>query len=110
MLLRVGGAATMWGDCDQGARTMASLRRREKLGRRTAHELVLMLARRGNHLWYGRFRTDADIKRFFESNRMEFQDVVENARIPRSFVPLLENLAGSTFVLSAPGGGSGSFV
>lgn len=92
-----------------GAET-ASLKRRDRISRRNAHDMILTLAKMSNHQWHGRFQTDADVKRFFAANGYAFAQVVEASRNPWQFVPLVENIIGSTFVLSAPGGGSASFV
>jgi len=88
----------------------AALKRRSRISRLNAHKMVLALAKTSKHQWYGRFRTDADVNRFFAANGYDFQKVVEASREFWQFVPLVENIVGSTFVLSAPGGGSASFV
>ncbi len=75
----------------------------EKRTRRSTHEMILMMAKHGNHSYHGRFVSDAEVKRFFQSNGCYWADLVQRCRKPSELVPLVENLIGSTWV--APQGG-----
>jgi len=77
------------------------LQRKEKISRRASHELVLTMAKQGNHyydIYHNiRFQTDADVKRFFSAQGMDFQDIVQKCRSFKKSVPFFENLIGSTW-------------
>ena len=82
------------------------LRRRERIARRAAHDLVLTMAKNGDH-GYPRFRLDADVKRIVAERGAAFEEVVERSRDYRQHVPFFENLLGGGHVfVNAPGGGS----
>ena len=70
----------------------------EKRTRRSTHEMILMMAKHGNHSYQARFVSDADVKRFFQSNGCFWDDLVQKCRKPTELVPLIENLIGSTWV------------
>lgn len=74
------------------------------IARRASHELVLTMAKHGNHsidIEYNiSFITDADVKRFFSAQGMDFQNVVQKCREFRKSVPFFENLIGSTWNVS----------
>ena len=70
----------------------------KRLPRRRAHEMVLMFAKHGNHYGKGKFRTDAEVKRFLSQKGYDFNGVVENARdFFENAVPFFENFVGATF-------------
>lgn len=73
---------------------------KEKISRRASHEMILLFARHGNHYHRDRFETDADVKRAFEQNGINYDDHVQKCRNPNSNVNFFENLAGSTFTVS----------
>jgi hypothetical protein len=86
------------------------LRRRERIARRAAHDLVLTMAKNGDH-GHPRFRLEADVKRFFAERGAAFEEVVERSRDYRQHVPFFENLLGGGHVfVNAPGGGSVAWV
>lgn len=59
----------------------------------------------GNHYQYKdfKFETDADVKRAFLANGIEFQELVEKCRNRNEVIPLFENVIGSTFISSNDG-------
>ncbi len=72
------------------------MQRSGRLQRKTAHDLIIALAKYGNHYDKGRPKTDADVIRFFVSRGLDFDDVVAQCRDPKQSVPFFENLIGST--------------
>ena len=77
------------------------LQRKKMIARRAAHELILTMAKHGNHSLDIEYRisfvTDADVKRFLSAQDMDFQDVVQKCREFKKSVPFFENLIGSTW-------------
>ena len=73
--------------------------RRPRLSRRASHEMVLLFAKAGNHNKPEKFTTDAEVKRAFAANGLNFERVVEDCRDPKVGVPFFENLLGSTWTL-----------
>lgn len=71
----------------------------DKRTRRATHDMILMMAKHGNHNCRQRFGSDADVKRFFQSNGSYWDDLVERCRKPTEIVPIVENLIGSTWVV-----------
>lgn len=59
----------------------------------------------GNHYQYKdfKFETDADVKKAFLANGIEFQELVEKCRNYNEVIPLFENFTGSTFISSNDG-------
>lgn len=99
--------------------TEHKLRLRPKISRRASHEMILMLAKYGNHGDKSVFRTDADVKRYLERRGIDFQRLVEQCRSFGENVPYFENLVGSTWIVSTgakaavvdrPGGEEKCFV
>jgi len=82
-------------------------RRTTRIGRRSAHDLVLTTAKYGDHGPgpHPRFQTDAEVKRFYERAGLPFQEVVERCRDFTRPVPMLENLLDSSHVFVQAGGG-----
>lgn len=74
----------------------------EKRTRRATHDMMLMMTKYGNHGYRQRFVSDADVKRFFASQGINWDDLVQVCRKPNELVPIVENLVGSTWVV--PGG------
>jgi hypothetical protein len=56
-----------------------------------------MFAKHGNHFYNTNFRSDADVKRGYKLNNIDFQKLVEDCRDFTKHVPFYENLSGSTF-------------
>jgi len=77
------------------------LQRRKIIARRASHELILTMAKYGNHYLDIEYRisfvTDADVKRFFSNQKMDFDDIVKKCREFKKSVPFFENLIGSTW-------------
>lgn len=71
-----------------------------KLSRRASHEMILLFAKYGNHYHNENFVTDADVKRAFQGNSIDYQMLVEKCRDPKENVPFFENLIGSTWTVS----------
>lgn len=67
--------------------------------RRASHDMILMMAKHGNGSRNLRFVSDADVKRFFEANRYNWDDLVQTCRKQNENVPLIENLIGSTWTV-----------
>lgn len=74
------------------------IKRKDKLPRRIAHELVMTTVKYGNHYYDFKFEADADVKRVFKINGIEFQELVEECRNYNSVIPFFENAIGSTFI------------
>lgn len=74
-----------------------------KRKRSTTHHMILMMAKHGNHGARRRFVSDADVKRFFQSNGYDWGNLVEVCRKPKEIVPIVENLLGSTWKVSKGG-------
>jgi hypothetical protein len=73
------------------------LRFRQKTSRRASHDLILAFVRYGNHLNQRDYPTDADVKRQFLRNGIDFDRLVDECRSPDRPVPHYENLIGSTW-------------
>ena len=71
----------------------------ENRARRATHDMMLMMARHGNHGHNQKFVSDADVKRFFQSNGYYWDDLVQTCRKPNEVVPFVENLVGSTWTV-----------
>lgn len=72
----------------------------EKRTRRATHDMILMMAKYGNHGHNQRFVSDADVKRFFQLNGYYWDDLVQTCREPKEIIPIIENLIGSTWRVS----------
>ena len=72
--------------------------------RRAAHDMIVAMAKHGNHDY--RFASDADVQRFFARQGHEFAALVERCRKADSRVPMVENLVPSNFVVDTKGKGS----
>ena len=72
----------------------------DKRTRRATHDMILMMAKHGNHGHRQRFVSDADVKRFFQSNGCYWDDLVRECREPNKIIPIVENLIGSTWRVS----------
>jgi hypothetical protein len=70
--------------------------------------MIMAMAKYGNHYIKGRyghpFKTDADVKRFFDEEGWDYRDVVEKCRDKDENVPFLENLIGSGYTIDSTGG------
>ena len=71
------------------------LKRKDRIPRKTAQNLILTVAKYGNHYYNVKFKTDADVKRFFSSRGIDFNDQVEKCRDINASIPF-ENKIGST--------------
>lgn len=93
---------------------MAVFRVADRRTRRDTHDMILMMAKYGDHYIGGRtespFKSDADVKRFFAAWGTNFRDVVEECRDKDKNVPCLENLVGTTWEVHAGGGGTFSYI
>jgi hypothetical protein len=74
--------------------------RRRRLTRRASHELIQAFARYGNHDKLENFVSEAQVKRAFAINEIEYDELVEKCRDPAHHVPFFENLIGSTWTVS----------
>jgi hypothetical protein len=80
------------------------LRQRDKISRRQTKELVLDMARNGDHSHSNiKFGPDADVKRFFKHNRYDFDAVVEECRDFSVHVTFFENLADGEWYVHGEG-------
>jgi hypothetical protein len=79
-----------------------ALRYRSRISRRSAHDMIMMLAMHSNHNQPDRFRAEADVKRAFERNGVDYARLVEQCRDWPEPVPFSENLLGSTWT-AGPG-------
>jgi len=75
----------------------------DKRARRATHDMILMMAKYGNHSTRARFVSDADVKRFFQSKGFYWDDLVQQCRNPNQIIPIVENLIGSTWVVAGSG-------
>jgi hypothetical protein len=73
------------------------LRFKPKISRRASHEMILAFVRYGNHMYQRDYPSDADVKRQFLRNEIDFDRLVEECRSPDRPVPHYENLIGSTW-------------
>ncbi len=62
--------------------------------------MILMMTKYGDHGYQQRFDCDADVKRFFAAQGFDWSELVQTCRSNRQFIPLIENLIGSTFRVS----------
>lgn len=74
------------------------LKLKEKISRRAAQEMILLFARHGNHYHETNFKSDADVKRAFAANRVDFEKLVEECRDFTKPVPFFENMISSTWL------------
>jgi len=70
--------------------------------------MILMMTKHGNHGVRQRFVSDADVKRFFGAKGIYWDDLVQKCRNPSEIIPIVENLIGSTWIVS--GGGRAAIV
>ena len=82
----------------------------EKRTTSATSQMILAMAKYGNHNHRIKYLSDADIKRFFESNRIRWDDLLQSSRNPGEPIPIVENLAGSTWVVSTGSGGKVAVV
>lgn len=80
------------------------LKFKTRISRRAAHEMILLFAKHGNHYHSRSFKTDADVKRAFAQNGIDYEKLVMECRDFQKTVPFFENLVGST--MSSAGGSS----
>ena len=66
------------------------LERSGHISRRDSHDLVMSMAKFGNHFGHGRPRTDADVKRAFSRQGIDYYSVVADCRDYHKRVPLFE--------------------
>ncbi len=72
--------------------------------RRATHDMILMMAKYGNHGIRHKFVSDADVKRFFQLNcHRDWSDLVQTCRKTNELVPDVENLVGSSWTVSGCG-------
>jgi hypothetical protein len=84
---------------------MAVLQYETKLTRLGAQDMILHIAKFGNHQINTSFKSDADVKRFFMANGYDFQLLVDRCRNVGNPVPIVENLVGSSWHFHTDGGG-----
>ncbi len=72
----------------------------EKRTRRATHDMILIMAKYGNHGYRQGFVSDADVKRFFQANGYYWDDLIQTCRKLKEIVPIVENLIGSTWRVS----------
>lgn len=72
------------------------LKFKEKISRRAAHDMILLFARHGNHYDETDFKSDADVKRVFANNGINFEKLVMDCRDLKQAVPFFENFIPST--------------
>lgn len=68
--------------------------RKQKISRRTSHELIQMMAKDGDH--HFAFTTDASVKKFFTLNGYDYDKLVEEVRKYPQPIPLVENILPAT--------------
>jgi hypothetical protein len=87
---------------------VAVFRVADKRTRRGTHDMIMTLAKYGNHYIkgdYGHpFKTDADVKRYFEEDGYDYRDVVDYCRNKDAHVPGMENLIGAGCTIDCTGG------
>ena len=71
--------------------------RKHTIARRASHDLVITMAKYGNHPYKTPFGTDADVKRFFLGQGIDFKQLVEKCRNYQERIPFFENIIGSTW-------------
>ena len=76
---------------------------KSRISRRAAHEMILLFAMHGNHYHETHFKSDADGKRAFVRNGVDFEKLVMQCRDYQQAVPFFENMIGST---ASPVGGA----
>ena len=76
------------------------LKFRERISRRSSHDMVLKMAKLSNHGEKIQFATDASVKRFLKKHGADFKQIVEKCRTFKENVPFFENLIGSTWTAS----------
>ena len=64
---------------------MHKLQIKKRISRRSAHEMILLFAKHGNHgsvhdSHQISFQSDADVKRFFQQNGVDYPKLVEQCR------------------------------
>jgi hypothetical protein len=89
------------------------LERKKKISSKQSNDLIMTIAKHSNidkNLWT-KLRTDEDVKKFFEQEGKNFEELIEKCRnYYGKNVPLIENLAPSSFKVGIRGGGSISFI
>ena len=76
-----------------------------RLQRRKAHDLIINMAKFGNHSHRDfRLITDADVKRVYQDNGVDFDELVERCR-DGATVTFFENLIGATWMAHNDGNG-----
>jgi len=87
---------------------MAVFRVADRRRRRGTYDMIMMMAKYGNHHlgdYDGvTFKIDADVKRYFDEEGWDYRDVVEECRDKDENVPFLENLIGSGYTIDSTGG------
>ena len=79
---------------------MYKLQYKEKLSKSKARELIFAMAKHGNYInqFQFNFKTNDEVKAFFNRNGIDFDEAVEKCRSPKNKVPLrFENLNPSTW-------------
>ncbi len=76
------------------------LKFKERISRRTSHDLVLMMAKWSFPPMFSQFRTDASVKRYLQRQGGDFEKIVETCRTFKENVLFFENLVGSTWTVS----------
>jgi hypothetical protein len=82
---------------------MAVLQYEKKLTRLGAQDMILHIAKFGNHNINVHLKSDADVKRFFLAQGYDFQLLVERCRNVVNAVPMVENLIGSSWNFQTDG-------
>lgn len=69
----------------------------QKIPRRWAHEMIILMGKLGNHNYDlgGHLKTDADIKRHYAQNNYDFEVEVQRCRTFTENIMIYENLIGS---------------
>jgi hypothetical protein len=87
---------------------IAKFQIKPRRSRRGTHDMIMTMAKYGNHYIKGRyghpFKTEADVKRYFDEGGWDYRDVVEECRDKDENVPFLENLIGSGYEVNSDGG------
>ena len=77
-----------------------AFKRKDRITRREAHDLIVSMVKYGNNYHAGRPKTDADVKRTFQGRGVSFDDVVEKCRNYNEKITFFENLLPSTLFVS----------
>lgn len=88
------------------------LERKKKICSKQSYDLIMMIAKHSNidKSLQAKLRTDEDVKKFFEQEGKNFEELIEKCRnFYDNNVPIIENLAPSSFKVEIRGRGSISY-